>query len=489
MCSTRLSTFTAEKSKPETFAKSSSRQSGRDGSVQRLPQTVGQRRGAAEEDVAAQPVGMHAVALLRQDRALGHRTSLAAVPLARGETRFDRAHAAETDGEEHEGGEHSHSNAFQQSEGDDRGEDQHDDAELVDRQPPAASHQSLVEHAGSREDQHSSHERRRHELQHAVAEEQGGSDDERRNDPGQTRIGAEQLAAERCGNDHGSDRAAAKPGHHGGQSSGLEFPVPVQFLVGGRLESGEIQNHADERDQHQRQHIGNLRPQRGPVHPHGVGDAQGRPQTAVGGAGQQEVRLARLRPGDAEDGQCEVESAHDDRDADRQDQGVAPPFHGEVQDNAVDGAGTPSPQRRGVRQLRNRAPVRLHAHQGHGGQTNGSPDSGDEPGRDRIGNEPQQVGKPVSADGQAGDAGGDGAEDECSRDGDEQGIAFGIHRRAERGHADDERGRQPGDRAPIPRRHGDDQAGREVPEQHKAHALRRVRSQCARKYERCEGDL
>ena len=85
---------------------------------------------AAEEDVPTQPEGLHALAFLHQDGAVGYGSGLVAVALARRESRFDRVHPAKAHGEERKGGHHPGAYALDQAEEDDDDEDHQDDAEL-----------------------------------------------------------------------------------------------------------------------------------------------------------------------------------------------------------------------------------------------------------------------------------------------------------------------------------------------------------------------
>ena len=146
---------------------------------------IGQRTDASEEDIAAQPVSQHALALLQQDGPIRNGTHLGASALAGREARLDRVHPAQAHGEEHQGGQHAGAHALEQPEGRDDAHDQQDDAVLRPGKPLAASHQPFVQHAGAGEEEHASHQRHRDQLQHPVAQKQSGCDDEGGNDAGQ----------------------------------------------------------------------------------------------------------------------------------------------------------------------------------------------------------------------------------------------------------------------------------------------------------------
>ena len=125
---------------------------------------IGEGGHTAKKDVAAQPVYLHPLSLLQQDGAIGDGPGLVALALARGELRFDWIHAAEAHGEEHEGGEHPDAHALDHAERRDRNKDQQNDAVLRPREPPAACHKTLVQHAETGKDQDSAYERRRDEF-------------------------------------------------------------------------------------------------------------------------------------------------------------------------------------------------------------------------------------------------------------------------------------------------------------------------------------
>ena len=189
------------------------------------------------------------------------------------------------------------------------------------------------------------------------------------------------------------------------------------------------------------------------------------------------------------DGEHEMVCTDGKRDADGQDERMAPPLHREIQANPERRARTPPPERRRFHKRRNRPPVRIRPHQGHGGQAHGSSDSGHETARDRVGDEAHQVGEPVSPHQEKAHAGGDCADHERSRRGDEQRIPVGLHGGADLRHHDHQRGRQPRIAPRKPPARGDDQAGGEVSEQDQADALGGIRSQQPGEYEAPEGDL
>ena len=137
--------------------------------VQSLPQLIGQRADAAEEDVAAQPAREHAFAFLEKDGAIRDGTRSGAPALAYGEARLDRIHAAEPHGEEDEGGEHPGTCAFEEPEEKDDDADQDDDAVFRRGKPLPGSHEPLVEHPGAGEEEHPSDDRDRDQLEHPAA--------------------------------------------------------------------------------------------------------------------------------------------------------------------------------------------------------------------------------------------------------------------------------------------------------------------------------
>jgi len=130
---------------------------------------VRQDAHAAEEGVSLKLVRLHPVALRQEDGAIGNRTGFVAPALARGEVRCNRVHAAKTHGEEHEGGYGTGAHALEQAEEDDDDKDQDDDGVFRSGQAFAASHQPLIQHPETGEDQHGANIRGRHQFQHAVA--------------------------------------------------------------------------------------------------------------------------------------------------------------------------------------------------------------------------------------------------------------------------------------------------------------------------------
>ena len=264
---------------------------------------------------------------------------------------------------------------------------------------------------------------------------------------------------------------------------------PVQILVHGDLQTRDVHDDGDECDQHQRQHVGALHRHRNPVHPHQVGGKQYGPKVAVGRAGQQQTSLPRLGTRNVERPKGQVIRGHGNRHADGQDEGMAPPFHGPVEGDAVGHPRDPAPEDRRFEQRWNRSPGRLRVHQGHGRQAHGAADSSDKAGGDRVGDETHQVGEPETPEHQNAGAGQHRTEYERDGDADEQGVAPGIHAGGDERHADDQRGRKPGDDAAIAARESDNQAGSDVAEQYQADTLGSVGGQVAGKYEGREGDL
>ena len=306
-------------------------------------ETIGQGDCAAEEDVATQPVDVHALTLRQQDGALGHGTDLVAPALAGGEPVFNGVHAAEPDREEHERGQHAGGHPLEQPEGNDDREDQENDGELGGWKPPAAPHEAFVQHAEAGKDENPSHDRRRDELQHAVAKEQRASDDDGRDHTGQPGGGPEELAAQRGRDDQGRHRAAAQTANHAGNPRGPELPVPVQLLVDGKLEAGHVHDDAEESDQHEDQHVGHLAGHRRPVHMSHIGRPQDRPQAPVGRAREQQARRSRLFSGKAQGGKSQVMGADGQRDTGRQDQRIAQALHHEVERDPEPRSGGPYP--------------------------------------------------------------------------------------------------------------------------------------------------
>ena len=181
--------------------------------------------------------------------------------------------------------------------------------------------------------------------------------------------------------------------------------------------------------------------------------------------------------------------ADGEQDAERQNQGAAPSLDGPVKSGSEGCAGNPACRGGGLEQGRQSLAVQFCAHQGHGRKAHGAADSGNETGRDRVGDEAHQVGEAKVPDRQAADAGEHGAENERDRCADEQGLPAGVHGRADGGHPDDQCGRQAGNGAAIAAREGDDQAGGETSEQHQPHALGRVVAQGPGEYEGRVGDV
>ena len=133
--------------------------------------------------------------------------------------------------------------------------------------------------------------------------------------------------------------------------------------------------------------------------------------------------------------------------------------------------------------------MRIDTHHGERRDTDGAPDSCNEPARDRVGNEAHRVGETKLPDDEAEGARGDCGDDQRSRCGDEQRVAFGRHGGADERHPDHECRRQSGNRAAIAACERDEQTGGEVAEQHQADSLRRIGSQRSREDEGSEGDL
>ena len=215
--------------------------------------------------------------------------------------------------------------------------------------------------------------------------------------------------------------------------------------------------------------LGDLGGHRRPLQVHEVGGEQGRPQAPFRGGGEQQALRSRRGTGNVEGAESEVVGGDGERDADRQDQGVAPALQSEEQGDPVGRARGPLPQHGGFEKCGNRPPVGIGSHQRQGRQADGSPDSRDESPRHRVGDEAHQVGEAETPDHQAARPRGDGGDDERGRRGDEQRLSFRLHRCPDRPHRDHQRRRKPRDGAAVAACEGDDEAGREVPEQDQAH--------------------
>ena len=307
--------------------------------------------------------------------------------------------------------------------------------------------------------------------------------------PGESRRCAEQLAAQRGGDDQGRHRAAPQAGDHGCEALGPELPVPVEFAVHRKLQARDVHDDADEGDQDQREHVGDLPRHRRPVHVREVGWCPNRPQAFLDRAREQQAGGSRLFAGYVEGEESEMARADEEHDADRQDQRMTPAPHRQVKGEPVGRTRRPLPQHVGIEEPRYLRPVRIDPHHGERRDTNGAADSGDEPTRDRVGNEAHHVGETKLADDEAERAGGDRSDDQRDRSGDEQRVTFGSHGGADERHPDHECRRKAGDRAAKAACERDEQTGGEVAEQHQADALRRIGSQRSREDEGSEGDL
>ena len=100
-----------------------------------------------------------------------------------------------------------------------------------------------------------------------------------------------------------------------------ELAVPVELLVGRELDTGDVHDDADERDERQGQQVGELGGHRAPFHLGEIGGPHGRPEATVRCARQEEGRRSRLFAGHVQGDEDEVVCANREHDAHRQNQG------------------------------------------------------------------------------------------------------------------------------------------------------------------------
>ena len=374
--------------------------------VQRLPEAVQQGADTAEEDVSAQPVRLYPFSLRPQDGAIGNGTAPVAVSLTGRVAGFDQVHAAEADGKEHHGNQHSDAHPLEKTQEHGDGGDQQENCVFGPGQPPAAFHDPLVQQTEAEEEQQSCDERHGDQVQDRVAQEDDGTHYQGGNDSGQPGFRPETVAENRKGEYQASAWAGAQAGDHTGPACRLELPVPLQLLVRGKFKGAQVHGHGDQSHHNQGQNVGNLRRCRRPIHMRHIVGMEGMPQTAFRRAGEQQARRPGLISGEAQNGQDQMVEDGDEQETHRQNEMIAPTFCGEDEAEAVGHARSPSPQRVGLQERGEGLPVGRGSHQRQGGHAQQNARPGDEAARHGIGDEPDQVGEPEMPDYQKTDSRG-----------------------------------------------------------------------------------
>ena len=295
-----------------------------------------------------------------EDRPVGNRAHAVAVPVARGVAGVDQVDAAQTDDEEHDRDQHAEADPLEETEHGDGQEHQGDDEVVGTGDAFADLDEPVVDHDDAGEQNHASHQGYRHEAEQGIAHQQRRADRQRGHDPGQPQVDPEHQAAHARRNDHAAGRSAAQSGKHAGVSHGAELPVPVQFAVGGEFEAADVHDDAQQGDQNQRQHVGNLPGNGGPTDQRQVVGTEGGPQVALGKAGEQESGRRRLGAGNVEEREAEMEQHGGADEADGHQQKAAPTLGRQVQGDAVADAEAPVRHHEGLKQRGEHLPLQSH---------------------------------------------------------------------------------------------------------------------------------
>ena len=456
-----------------------------------LLQTVGQRMGRAEEDVAAQLVGQRSLSVHPQDRLIGNGTAPAAAALASREVGLDRIEGGQPCEQEHDQDRRADARPDEEAEEQDRQEDQDDDPELRPGQLAANLHQPGIQQGRAGEQQHASDERRGHEPERRVAEDADGRDEEGGRDAREPRIHPEDAVAQGGRQADASRWSAEAARGHRRQTGDPELAVPVQFQIAGQLERPEIAHQAEHGHQHQGQQDGNLRCHDGPVHQAENRGVEEQPEAAVrgfGDTGEQETFRLRLGRRYAQEGENEVEGRDRQDEARGQDQGALSPPRQQEQAETVGNADAPVQCRERLKKRLRFGERRRDPHQGEGDLEAEPADAGDEAAGQGEGNEPDEVRQPERAEQHRGDTGGQRSDRDRRDHRCEQRVGLKRERGGDPGQDDERRRRRHAHRAAVAAAQGDEQADDRVAQQHEAGARDRVGGQGSGEDDAAEGD-
>ena len=176
-------------------------------------------------------------------------------------------------------------------------------------------------------------------------------------------------------------------------------------------------------------------------------------------------------------------------ETERQQQEAVPELCPKVEPDAVDDADTPIGCDGRIEQDGQRLLIEPDPHQGQGHEACRASCAGDEAGRDRVGDEPDQVGQPETSDQQHDEAGRERTQHDDRDHRCEQRVAFQCQCAPDHGQHDQRRHRRRGDRTEKTARQRDHQAASEAAEQYEADPLGGIGCQGTREDDCCEGDL